>query len=616
MKIRLLFSAFVWLSFLQIVAAQTIAVSGCNEPGSFQIVNGFYNSTGIVDGRHGFSANRGDSYCYCQPQILAWNSASSQWEIKVGSGIYAHVVAYNSTDAGPLPPETGWILSQAGGYACGNSAVLTVYAPITQTPVCDNCNWSDPATWASGFLPRRYDDVTITDALISLDQDAVCNNLTVTGSQGGVLSRGGTGQDKFRLSVLGSVTTESNSYIGVEELELSGSTPQSLGASYTGLKLTINNPAGVSMLKPIRMNVGGAVNFVKGNLFLGDNNLETYSATGASASQFVVTDGTGSLLMPFISGNGYDKFFPVGASASAYTPVNVKCTNGPIYVIGGYGYMGIKASSSFTYPTPTTSGVNTEWTFSYVYNNPYMSAPLYTLDFFWNEAQQSGTFDPAANVVARRYNGTAWVSQGAEGPVTASGNQSSFRVTNVYQFSPWTIFNSAPLPVVLKYFKADVTGDKNVVLRWETTSELDADFFDVERSADSKTFKKIGQIRAKGTSADVNFYQMADENPIRGIGYYRLKQVDTDGTFHYYRTVSARTEGSSSPYPNPSDGKFLILDVPVTSAIVLLNVKGEDVPFDRKKLSELSVQLLPKTTLSPGLYVVTVNGVSRKWVVQ
>jgi|GEM_PF-3673516 len=172
------------------------------------------------------------------------------------------------------------------------------------------------------------------------------------------------------------------------------------------------------------------------------------------------------------------------------------------------------------------------------------------------------------------------------------------------------------LPVTLTYFNAKLNDEKKVSLTWETSSEQNSDYFDIERSADLKSFSAIGKVKAKENKSDKTIYQLTDENPIPGIGYYRLKQVDLDGTSHYYRVVSVRTEGTDAPYPNPSNGKFLNLDVPATSNLTILNPKGESISFDRKKLSEGSVQLLLKANLPPGLYLIRVNGISRKWVVQ
>ncbi len=176
--------------------------------------------------------------------------------------------------------------------------------------------------------------------------------------------------------------------------------------------------------------------------------------------------------------------------------------------------------------------------------------------------------------------------------------------------------NYGALPVTLTYFNAKRNGNKQVEIKWETTSEQNSDYFEVERSADLKSFAVIAKVKAKNNYQGKTVYQVTDENPVRGMNYYRLKQADRDGTSQYYRMVMVRTEGTDAPYPNPSNGRYLNLDIPVTATIILTNTKGEAIPFERKKLSETTIQLLPKTILSPGLYVVTINGLSRKLVVQ
>ncbi len=172
------------------------------------------------------------------------------------------------------------------------------------------------------------------------------------------------------------------------------------------------------------------------------------------------------------------------------------------------------------------------------------------------------------------------------------------------------------LPVTLTYFNAKLNSNKKVDLTWETTSEQNSDHFTIERSADAISFETIAIVKSNENSFNKNSYLKTDENPLHNVNYYRLKQTDLDGTETTYRVVSVRTEGTDAPYPNPSNGLFLNLDVPQTSHIAILNTKGETIPFDRKMLSEGSEQLLLKTSPSPGLYVIQVNGKSWKWVVQ
>jgi hypothetical protein len=90
------------------------------------------------------------------------------------------------------------------------------------------------------------------------------------------------------------------------------------------------------------------------------------------------------------------------------------------------------------------------------------------------------------------------------------------------------------------------------VLRWNTASEVNNDYFNLQRSADQENFTTIGTIGGSGNSTYVNNYSFDDLNPHSGINYYRLQQVDYDGTTTNYPVVALRFDRNvSSLYPNP-----------------------------------------------------------------
>jgi hypothetical protein len=115
-------------------------------------------------------------------------------------------------------------------------------------------------------------------------------------------------------------------------------------------------------------------------------------------------------------------------------------------------------------------------------------------------------------------------------------------------FTPWAMAsNNVPLPIELVYFKATAI-DKQVRLDWETATEINNDYFTIERSRDLVNFEEVGQVRSQMHNSNVNlYYQTWDEKPLYGMSYYRLKQTDFNGEFTYseYRAVWF---GSKTPF--------------------------------------------------------------------
>ena len=115
-----------------------------------------------------------------------------------------------------------------------------------------------------------------------------------------------------------------------------------------------------------------------------------------------------------------------------------------------------------------------------------------------------------------------------------------------------TPFGTA-LPVELMNFEVSKVGH-TAVLDWVTASETNNSYFAIERSVDGVEFEEIGTVSGNGTTSDASYYQFVDENPMSGINYYRLRQVDYDGSYEYSDIQWVEfvgTEGDITVYPNP-----------------------------------------------------------------
>ena len=119
-----------------------------------------------------------------------------------------------------------------------------------------------------------------------------------------------------------------------------------------------------------------------------------------------------------------------------------------------------------------------------------------------------------------------------------------------------------PIPVNFIYFNASKYGESASLLSWKTSQEINSAYFDVERSEDAVNFQYIGRVNAAGYSTSPLEYSFTDNNPVNGINYYRLRQVDRDGHFIYTPTRQVRFErldaGMVKYFPNPTSGKLYI----------------------------------------------------------
>ena len=120
---------------------------------------------------------------------------------------------------------------------------------------------------------------------------------------------------------------------------------------------------------------------------------------------------------------------------------------------------------------------------------------------------------------------------------------------------------SSPLPVEFKDFKAQVRGD-NVLISWQTLTEVNNDYFELERSNDGKSFDFVNMVQGYGTSSVLQSYQYLDKEAKSGTNYYRLKQVDFNGDFAYSNIVSVRLNDKElselSFYPSPVKNNLIV----------------------------------------------------------
>lgn len=144
-----------------------------------------------------------------------------------------------------------------------------------------------------------------------------------------------------------------------------------------------------------------------------------------------------------------------------------------------------------------------------------------------------------------------------------------------YYIDDVSIIDVTPLPVELCLFTAKNL-DKSVKLNWQTKSELNNSFFEVQRSSGNLIFESIYQMAGHGTTSILNNYEYLDINPGKNqVCYYRLKQVDYDGKFSYSEIISVYIKPSFNIFPNPiSDMLYISCDDRSIFEIEILDYRG------------------------------------------
>ncbi|MES1159490.1 MAG: T9SS type A sorting domain-containing protein, partial [Bacteroidota bacterium] len=160
----------------------------------------------------------------------------------------------------------------------------------------------------------------------------------------------------------------------------------------------------------------------------------------------------------------------------------------------------------------------------------------------------------------------------AAGSFSATFTGANYWIATVATFRPLV-----PLPVTLTSFDSKQLKNDKVELDWATASESNSDHFEVEHSNDGQNWIAIGQVAAAGNSATMEQYSFVDDAPYSGITYYRLAQVDRDGSVTISRILTTHPDEvfvtTIRVYPNPAVS-YLVVEG-ATQAVTIFNTAGQ-----------------------------------------
>lgn len=195
---------------------------------------------------------------------------------------------------------------------------------------------------------------------------------------------------------------------------------------------------------------------------------------------------------------------------------------------------------------------------------------------------------------------------------TVNNFEQTITADNIDGFSTWTAGSSTSnhLPIELLSFRGELQ-NQNVLLKWVTASEINNDYFTIERSSDGVNFSPVAYVQGAGNSNHNLYYTATDFEPLTGISYYRLKQTDFDGSFEYSELISVNnTVGSAADvvlYPNPNNGNFRLHSGSDTDiAFRVFDMQGRVVYAS--VLSPMAVNSYNIPELTAGIYTVVFYG--------
>jgi len=186
-----------------------------------------------------------------------------------------------------------------------------------------------------------------------------------------------------------------------------------------------------------------------------------------------------------------------------------------------------------------------------------------------------------------------------------SSNGQSFSLS--WNLADGASLDCTVLPVEFIEFKA-IPDENSVDLSWTTGSESNTSHFIIERSKDGIDFSPIGSLNAAGNSYSQIKYSYPDDNPIIGMNYYRLTQVDIDGSEVKTKILDVlfTKENGITIFPNPVDDEVTVyLNDIHGEQIHIIDVNGKIVK--NININELNNIKFSMNGLDSGSYILVIT---------
>jgi len=335
--------------------------------------------------------------------------------------------------------------------------------------------------------------------------------------------------------------------------------------------ITVNNPLGVNISSDI--SISGTLLFTTGNINTGTNKIAILPSASISGASQTTGWVNGNLQRNFTTGANISRVYNIGTNN--YAPVTLA-----LQTVNSAGNIVISSTSN-DHPNIGTSGllstksINRYWTITSI-GTVFTTADV---TFNWQAADMDAAITTASLKVGR-YASAAWTM-----PTVASPLATSIQATGISAFGDFAVAQQQVVPVTLVNFKGERLSGNINKLSWTTVTEINNAGFELERSADGFSFSSIAKVASKslnGNSVSSINYEFNDVKPFVGNGYYRLKQLDKDGTVNYSQVVLIKGLKNlnveiTNVYPNPvKNDLHLVVTAPANdkAQLVIVDLSG------------------------------------------
>ena len=176
-------------------------------------------------------------------------------------------------------------------------------------------------------------------------------------------------------------------------------------------------------------------------------------------------------------------------------------------------------------------------------------------------------------------------------------------------------YSGSSLPIELGSFTLEVQENRQVLILWETISEINNDYFTIEKSKDGIVWTVIAEIQGAGNSTKKMNYMYLDTEEINQLTYYKLKQTDYDGKFKYFfpifgeNRISIDSSEELNAYPNPFKESLSIQSSSeFIDQVKIYSIDGEELDWKKNSTTnEGGKVIIDFNGLKSGIYIVKLN---------